>query len=132
MIEAKTEKELEKFRNYTRILEQWIAVKQISIPFASWFEENHFHKIAVYGLGRIGQLFVNELTDSNVEICYGIDKGLIADISNLKVIKPEDEFGEVDLIVVTAMAEFQVIKKRLRQKINCPVVSLEDIIYELY
>ncbi len=132
MTSEKAEIQLDKFRNYTRILQQWIAVKQIQISFASWFEENHFHKIAVYGLGRIGQLFINELADSNVEISFGIDKGQIAGISNLKVISPEDKFDEADLIVVTAMAEFQEIKKRLREKCSCPVVSLEDIIYELY
>lgn len=132
MVDVKTKTELEKFRNYTRILEQWIALKQINISFGSWFEENNFHKIAVYGLGRIGQLFLNELMNSNVEICYGIDKGQIAGIPKVKVVNPEAEFDEVDLVVVTAMAGFHEIKSLINAKVHCPVVSLEDIIYELY
>lgn len=131
-MDTKTEAELMKFRNYTRILEQWIAVKQRNISFDSWFIENQFKKIAVYGMGRIGQLFINEMADSNVKICFGIDKGQTAGVSQVKVVHPQDEFDEADLIVVTAMAEFAEIKRSLKKKVPCPVVSLEDIIYELY
>lgn len=132
MMGAGIEAELNKFRNYTRILEQWIALRQMAVPFPSWFEENGFHKIAVYGLGRIGQLLIKELAGSDVEVCYGIDKGQINGLENIKVVNPKGEFDEADLIVVTAMAEYSEIRRLLKKKIDCPVVSLEDIIYELY
>lgn len=132
MRNIKMETDLEKFRNYTRILEQWIALKQMRISFVSWFEMNNFHKIAVYGLGGIGKLFINELAGSNVEVCYGIDRGQVEGIPRMKVVTPEDELNEVELIVITAMAEYGEIKKVISKKVYCPIVSLEDVIYELY
>ena len=44
---------------YTRVLEQWVAVTQMEVVLSSWPEENAVKSIAVYGMGKIGQLFVN-------------------------------------------------------------------------
>lgn len=120
-----------KFRMYTRVLEQWISLKQIDVAFSSWFEENEFKRIAVYGMGKIGRLLVNELMDSSIEVCYGIDKNY-TNSGKVRVKGVEEELDDVDIVVVTAMAEFESIKCLLRKKMNCPIVSLEDIIYELY
>lgn len=124
-----------KFRMYTRVLEQWVAVKQIGVAFSSWFEENGFKRIAVYGMGKIGQLFINELMDSGIEVYYGIDKNYTKNdikLGKVKVNGIDEKWDDVDIVVVTAMAEFESIKCLLREKVDCPIVSLEDIIYELY
>lgn len=124
-------KEVSKYKRYTRVLEQWIALKQIGVTFASWFEENHFRKIAVYGLGEVGQLFIKELSESDVEVCYGIDRRHV-ELQDIKVKGLEDEFESVDVVVVTALTDFGIINDFLKEKTDCPVVSLENIIYELY
>ena len=38
---------------------------------------------------------------------------------------------EVDAIVVTAIVFYEDIKRQLREKANCPVISLEDILYDM-
>ncbi len=124
-------REAAKFKHYTQVLEQWIALKQIGVTFASWFEENHFRKIAVYGLGEVGRLFIKELSESDVEVCYGIDRRRV-ELQGIKVKGVEEEFESVDVVVVTALTDFVIIKAFLSERIDCPVVSLEDIIYELY
>ena len=37
----------------------------------------------------------------------------------------------VDVIVVTAISYFDEIEEKLSERVDCPVVSLEDIVYEL-
>ncbi len=124
-------REAAKFKHYTQVLEQWIALKQIGVTFASWFEENHFRKIAIYGLGEVGQLFIKELSESSVKVCYGIDRRHV-ELQDIKVKGLEDEFESVDVVVVTALTDFGIINDFLKEKMDCPVVSLENIIYELY
>ncbi len=36
----------------------------------------------------------------------------------------------VDAIVVTAITFYDEIKEELSRKIDCPIISLEDILYE--
>ena len=43
----------------------------------------------------------------------------------------EDELEEVDAVIVTAVTFFDDILEKLSQKLDCPVISLEDILYEI-
>ena len=40
-----------------------------------------------------------------------------------------EEFENVDAVVVTAITFFDEIREELTTKIGCPIVSLEDILY---
>lgn len=44
---------------------------------------------------------------------------------------PEDEIKEVDAIVVTAITFFDEIKELLMKKVSCPIISLENVLYEV-
>ena len=43
----------------------------------------------------------------------------------------DDDLEEVDAVVVTAITFFDEIEEKLSQKIDCPIISLEDILYEI-
>ena len=43
----------------------------------------------------------------------------------------DDDLENVDAIVVTAITFFDEIAEKLEEKVNCPVISLEDILYEV-
>ena len=43
----------------------------------------------------------------------------------------DDLLGDVDAIVVTAVTFFDEIEAALSEKIDSPVISLEDILYEV-
>jgi hypothetical protein len=47
------------------------------------------------------------------------------------VYSPEDSLKEVDAIVVTAIASFDEIKGNLSSKVDCPIISLEKILFEV-
>ena len=44
---------------------------------------------------------------------------------------PDDELEPVDVIVVTAIYYFDEIEDMLSEKVDYPVISLEDILYEV-
>ena len=49
----------------------------------------------------------------------------------MDVVTPEDFLEEVDVIVVTAIHYFDEIESMLGEKVDYPIISLEDIIYEI-
>ena len=69
--------------------------------------------------------------DTNVEVVYGIDKKADSIYLDKKILTVEDELEEVDVIVVTAITFFDEIEKTLKNKVECPIISLEDILYEI-
>ena len=113
------------------MMNQWVKVKQEGKGLAEYFEKNGYKRIAVYGMSFAGETLLDELNDTNVEVVYGIDKKVDSIYLDKKILTVEDELEEVDVIVVTAITFFDEIEKTLKNKVECPIISLEDILYEI-
>lgn len=113
------------------LMDKWVELKQQNKSISSFLENNHYNHIAIYGMGKVGERLIKELDFSDIQIQYAIDRNVKNSKSDLKIITPEDTLSEVDAIVVTAITFFDEIKEALLKKINCPIVSLEDIFDEM-
>lgn len=129
-IEQKTEK-VDKFKGYYNMLNQWLILKQEGKNLSEYFQSNQHKTIAIYGMGEMGNRLYDELKNTDVSVKYAVDKNASGTYSELNVIDPEDEFENVDVIVVTATFAFDEIVEELREKVDFPIVSLEDVIYEV-
>lgn len=114
-----------------RMMDQWVQVKQEGKHLAAYFEKNGYRKIAVYGMSYAGKTLVNELKDTDIVIAYGIDRNADGIYTDIDIVSMDEELEEVDAIVVTAITFFDEIEEKLSEKSNCPVLSLEDILYEV-
>lgn len=110
---------------------QWLRLKQKGKNVAIYFERKSINAIAIYGMSYVGEALVEELKESNISIKYGIDKMAGCVYADFKLVLPEDKLEEVDAVVVTSVTYFDEIKEMLRGKLDCPVISLEDILYEV-
>ncbi len=112
------------------LMNQWVKLKQRNKKISTYFIEHGYKKIAVYGMSYVGKTLISELQNSDVEIVCGIDQreGIYSEVN---VVTADDFCLEVDAVVVTAITYFDDIKQKLSGKITCPVISLENIIYEL-
>ena len=113
------------------LMNQWVKVKQEGKNLAEYFEREGYHEIAIYGMSYAGETLVDELQESNIKIKYGIDKKANAIYADFDVISPDEELEEVDAIVVTSITFFDEIEELLSKKVDCPIISLEDILYEV-
>ena len=113
------------------MMNQWVKVKQEGKNLSQYFEQNEYKKIAVYGMSYAGETLIDELKGTGIDVAYGIDKSYDSIYSDVDVVSVEDELEKVDVIVVTAISFFDEIEEQLSEKIDCPIVSLEDILYEV-
>lgn len=113
------------------MMNQWVKVKQEGKDLASYFERNGYKRIAIYGMSYAGETLMNELKGTVIQVAYGVDKKADTIYSDVDVITLEDDLGEVDAIVVTAITFFDEIEEKLSNKMDCPIISLEDILYEV-
>ena len=54
---------------------------------------------------------------------------LLLIVNDLLIIHPDEDCPKADAIVVTAVTAFIEIDEFLYEKVDCPIISLEDIIY---
>lgn len=113
------------------MMNQWVKVKQEGKNLSEYFKKNGYQKIAVYGMSYAGETLVDELKSGGIEVAYGIDRNADSLYSDVEVCSMEDELGEVDAVVVTAITFFDDIEKKLSEKMDCPIISLEDVLYEV-
>lgn len=114
-----------------KMMNQWVRVKQQGKNLASYFEENGYKKIAIYGMSYAGETLLEELKDSDIEVAYGIDANARSIYANVEVVTMDDYLEEVDAVVVTAITFYNEIEEDLSGIVNCPIISLEDILYEI-
>lgn len=126
-VKSMSEKHLELFL----MMNQWVKVKQKGKNIASYLEKNGYKNIAIYGMSYAGETLINELKGTNVSVAYGIDKKADSIYADVDVVSIDDDLAPVDVIVVTAITFFDEIEENLSEKLDCPIISLEDILYEV-
>lgn len=130
--EKKVEGNKEKFRVYYNALKQWLTLKNRGRNLEEYFIANNYDSIAIYGMGELGNRLLEELESSqSVKVKYGIDKNASSNYSNIEIKSTEDVIEDIDLIVVSAIFDYENIKMELSQRTECLIVSLEDIIFSL-
>lgn len=113
------------------MMNQWVKVKQEGKNLASYFEKNGYKKIAIYGMSYAGETLLAELKETDITVVYGIDKNAASIYIDVDIMSMEDDLDPVDAVVVTAITFFDEIADQLSEKIDCPIISLEDILYEV-
>lgn len=118
------------YLNYC-VCRNWLATNNLNRPVCNYFNKLGYKKIAIYGLGEIGNLLQEEIQKNNIEISYAIDQNAENISSSIPIILPNsDDYNEVDAVIVTSIFEYQSIKSLLETKVKCPIISIEEVILE--
>lgn len=120
----------QKMNEFYHVLNQWLSLKQEDKCLADYFERNEFKTIAIYGMKELGQRLYDELKNTDIKVRYIIDKNASNICAEVDAVTPDETLEEVDVIVVTAIHYYEEIESMLMNKVDYPVVSIEDVIYE--
>ena len=114
-----------------QMMNYWVHVKQEGRNLSEYFEKMGYRNIAVYGMSYAGETLLEELKDTSINVAYGIDKKADSIYTDVDILSMEDDLKIVDAIVVTAITFFDEIEEKLSKKVKCPIISLEDVLYEV-
>lgn len=111
-----------------KVMNLWVNNYQDNKHLEQYLQNKGINKIAVYGMGIAGVTLYRELRGSKVEVCYGIDQS-VKSKDGIKVLSLNDQLPEVDAVIVTPVTGFSDISMSLEQKLDCVVLSLEEIMF---
>jgi hypothetical protein len=114
-----------------KMMDQWVRIKQEGKNLSTYFESNGYKNIAIYGMSFAGETLIEELKNTDIKVAYGIDKNADSIYADVDVVSADDDLMDVDAIVVTAITFFDEIEEMLSEKVDCPIISLEDVLYEV-
>ena len=116
---------------YYRIFDRWLSLRQRNISLDAYFRNHGYRSVAIYGVKELGCRLLDELQHTDIEVVCMIDQMTDGMDGKVRVITPEDEIPKADVIVVTASYYFESISAELKKKTDCPVISIEEIVYEI-
>ncbi len=120
-----------KYKNLFVLLDRWMMLENQGTHTKEYFEKYDYHKVAIYGMGRLGRWLVRTLKDASVDIVYAIDQRSNIDMLGVDKKNLEDELPDVDVVIVTAIEDFDDIELKICSRLNVNVVSLDEVIAEL-
>lgn len=125
------EEYIKSLKRHDRLLNDWMNIRDHNINVSSYFEQYDYNDIAIYGMGKLGMHLYRELMGKPVQVRYGIDMKASKDNRFIKIYNPYQEMPKVDAVVITILGEYRKIGDLLRNGMNCPIITLEEIIQEL-
>lgn len=123
------EEDINKFRAYYNMLNQWLEMKLDGKSLENYFIDNDYRTIAIYGMGEAGNRLYEELKDTNIEVKYAVDKDTDSNYSSLRIVKKNANLENVDVMVITAIYAYDEIKEEISTVVDFPIISLEDVVY---
>lgn len=121
----------EKNRTQFFVLLQWLKLRQTGRSISNYLLERGYKKVAIYGMSYTGERVLFELKHAGIEVAYGIDKRAGGVASEINILLPDDKLPLVDAVIVSETFFFEEIKPMLSKKLSCPVISLEEVVYEI-
>ena len=120
-----------KFQPMFHVLLEWTKLRNQSISLEQFFQKNQYVNIAIYGMGYIGECVYDELRESSVTVKYGIDKTAIDFKGELPVFRIQNELEPVDAVVLTIAGDKDFFTRLIKEKIECAVWSVSEILLDL-
>lgn len=117
---------ISRYRGYWTLYDKWLSKLESNHRIEDYFLKMGYKKIAIYGIGMIGKHLINEIDEDL--ILYGIDQKGNELKMNFPIYYPNEKLPEVDVVVVTIVSDFYHILKNLEGIVNCPVVSIEEVV----
>lgn len=122
-------KKNERYRDYWMVLKDWLCLSAEGKSVTKYLKDKNIKKVAIYGMGMLGEILYKELRNNEFEVKYGIDRDCTKEgIFDIPIYTLKDDLQEVELIIVTVGYAFDSIKRDLLEKRRFHIMALREIV----
>ncbi len=125
------EMELAKYKQFTRIMSNWIRLKNQNCDISSFLLNKGYKEAAIYGYGVLGKQLLEELKSHHYSVSYIIDKNENICVTDMPVYHRLDNLRSVDIVIITTLNSRKEIEEELLIKGNLKSISFEKILEEM-
>lgn len=126
--EKKIVQELELLKIKYNIINNWFKLKERDLSVAQYLYGEGYRNIAIYGLGVMGKHLISDISKSMLKVLYGIDQKADTMEFDFAVYTLKDDLPKADVIVVALAAHCDEVISSIQNKVNIPVISLEELL----
>ncbi|RKI99422.1 glycosyltransferase family 2 protein [bacterium D16-54] len=116
-----------KYASMFFITYNWIRLKSRGIHIHIYLKQNGCKKIAIYGMGYIGECLYDELRNTDIEILYGIDQNALDYKRELAIYHVDEDLEAVDGVIITIADVSNKIKRMVYDKLKCNIYTMDEL-----
>lgn len=121
----------DRYHDMFLVMNKWVQNQNENKKISKYLCEKGLSSVAIYGMGEMGKTLYSELKDSQVKVVYAIDRNAESMYAECDVFSLRDELQQVDAVIVTTLMDFEEIKKDIIKKMECRIISVEEIVFGL-
>lgn len=122
---------VQKFKNLFELIDKWLFLEQENkVDFAKYFKMNGINSVAIYGMAALGKHVLVQLRKEGLTPLFGIDRYVGQFGDDFKIFRPEENFPDVDAVIITAYDTNAVIEQ-MKGRCNGKWIALENIINDM-
>ncbi len=118
----------DKHLNLFRLALGMTAMKQSECSINAYFNDFGFHDCAIYGVGELGRILLEEIERSEISCLYCIDKNADNIDAPIKIYTPRDSMPKVDVIINSTTLTNQEIMQGISDPPTDIMVSVGEIL----
>lgn len=130
-ISTGTEIELSKYKQFTRVLNQWMSVNLKTNGIAEFLVKNGYSHIAIYGYGLLGKTLYRELEHSDCRVVYIVDKNENLTADDVEVYHNTYNMKKVDVVIITALSYYEEIASEIKTRSGLASLSLDFVLNKI-
>lgn len=130
---AEKEERIQILWAHDKLLNDWMYLRDHTINVSSYFHKYGYQNIAIYGMGKLGEHLLCELKEGGIYVSFGIDKngGENRQSIGIEIYRPEQKMPKTDAVVITVTDQYAEISRMLSREMECPMITIEEIIQEV-
>ncbi len=120
------QKKVKMEENY-HLLTVLIEKEKVMQRIHTYFKTQNWNKLAIYGYGKVGKIFVKMIQDTDLEICYIIDRSKVQE-DGIVFKSLEEIDSKPNVIIVTTPIAYNEMSEKIGKFSNSIVKYIGEII----
>lgn len=113
------------------MLFNWTKLRNQGIYIHTYLKGKGYVKVAIYGMGHIGECLYEELENTDIKVLYGIDRMALDYKRKLPICCLDAQLETVDAVIITVSGNCQNLKRELAERMKCPIYTINELLTEI-
>lgn len=124
----------DKYRKNMKCLDKWLSNREKGKKIADFLNTYQVYRVGIYGYGMLGKHLVRELQGQNVSIRWVMDRASSGDDNCSNLVRPNDsdKQEDVDMAIITTLADVEEVETFLQSFVTGKIISVEELIDSIY
>lgn len=122
---------MDKFKKMFFLYDAWLELYQEDLLISAYLKKRGYETVVIYGDGYFGKQLYRELKKAGITVTCFLDRNADYLQEEIPVYRPEADWPEADVIIVTLMQKERKLMELLQKKTTAVIIYIEELLEEI-